>query len=105
MKNPASQKKAGFFIRLSEMRDLAAQSVRLLPPSASNPVPRLEHPPHHAEARGHEAQRHGGTDANVHIGLAVEGPAQAADQVNHGVEQRHLLPNGRQHVDAVEGAA
>ncbi len=39
MKNPASQKKAGFSIWLSEISNLAAQPARLLPLSAEFGVP------------------------------------------------------------------
>ena len=36
---------------------------------------------------------------------AEEAPAEAADQVDHRVEQRDLLPRRRQHVDRIEAAA
>ena len=76
----------------------------LCAPSAPDAVPGLEHPPDHSQASRHETQRHAHADGNVHIGLAIKCPAQAADQINDWVEQRHVLPQGRQHVDAVERA-
>jgi hypothetical protein len=39
------------------------------------------------------------------VGHAVEAPAEAADQVDHRVEQGDLLPERRQHVDGIEAAA
>src|SRR5690606_41734681 len=35
---------------------------------------------------------------------AIETPAKPADQVHHRIEQRHRLPERRQHVDRVETA-
>src|SRR5690606_41911063 len=40
-----------------------------------------------------------------HVRVLVEAPAEAADEVDHGIEQRHRLPERRQHVDRVEAAA
>jgi hypothetical protein len=44
-------------------------------------------------------------DGDVHVGDAVEAPAEAADQIDRRVEQRDGLPDRRQHVDGIEGAA
>jgi putative glutathione S-transferase len=41
----------------------------------------------------------------VPAGPAEEAPAEARDQVEHRVEQRHRLPERRQHRDRVEAAA
>ena len=68
-------------------------------------VSRLEDPPHRHQAHGQEADRHGQAQADAHVGDPVETPAEAADQVDHRVEQGDRLPERRQHIDRVEAAA
>ena len=41
----------------------------------------------------------------ITIRILVETPAEAADEIHHGVEQADRLPHGRQHADRVERAA
>src|SRR5262245_63622498 len=48
------------------------------------PIPRLENPPHGAEAQPQKQQRHPQAEADAHVGDAVEAPAEAADQVDDG---------------------
>ena len=63
----------------------------------------IHHTDHHTQQ--HKDQDHGHTDANLNVGHTVKTPAQAADQVDHRVEQGDLLPERRQHVDRVKGTA
>ena len=67
--------------------------------SVSNLVPCLKHPPYKSQADDEKAKRHANTHGNMHIGNAVEAPAKAADEVDDRIEQRHALPEGRQHAD------
>ena len=68
-------------------------------------ITRFEYPANRRQAAQHKHQDHGNTDADINIGYAVKAPAETTDQVNHRVEQGHLLPEWRQHIDRVEGAA
>src|ERR1700761_1832347 len=61
--------------------------------------------PNRREARQQEYHDHGETDNDVDVGNTVEAPAEAADEIHDGIEQRHLLPKRRQHVDGIEAAA
>src|SRR6266481_2167547 len=69
------------------------------------PIARLENPPHHREADGEEYRRHAQADAHADVGDAVKAPAEAADQINHRIDESDRLPNRRQHLDGVEAAA
>src|ERR1700739_1423407 len=68
-------------------------------------VPGAKDGPNRREARQQEYHDHGETDNDVDVGNAVEAPAEAADEVHDRVEQSHLLPKRRQHVDGIEAAA
>src|SRR6478672_11327002 len=72
-------------------------------PLAFQPVAGLEDPPHHSEADRQEQDGHGEAQSHAHIGHSEETPAEAADQIDHRIEQRHLLPKWREHVDGIEG--
>ena len=69
------------------------------------PVAGLEDPPHDGKAQRQKRERHGDADADVHVGDAVEAPAEAVDEINDRIELRHGLPERRQHTDGIEGAA
>src|ERR1700678_4572565 len=64
--------------------------------SILQPKSRLEHPDDDAEANGQETHGHGHAGADAHIGVAVEAPAEAADQVHDGIEQTEDAPGRRQ---------
>src|SRR6476659_1622833 len=70
---------------------------------AFQPVAGLEDPPHHSEADRQKQDGHGEAQSHAHIGHAEETPAEAADQIDHRIEQRHLLPKWREHVYGIEG--
>src|SRR5207253_5779492 len=69
------------------------------------PVSGFEYPRHDRQRYRHEHDRHGEADSDAHVGDAVEAPAEAADQIDHRVEQRDRLPQGRQHIDRIEAAS
>src|SRR6185312_10779531 len=73
--------------------------------SGFQPVATAEDPPHHGQADQQEDQGHAQADGHADVGYAIEAPAEAADQVHHGVEQGDLLPERGEHVDRVETAA
>ena len=52
-----------------------------------------------------ERQRHAEADGDADVGDLIEAPAETADQIDHGIEQRDGAPARRQHVDRVEAAA
>ncbi len=56
------------------------------------PVPGAEDPGDDAQADGEEHEGHGKADEDVDVGQPIERPAEAADQIDHRVEQRHRLP-------------
>ncbi len=68
-------------------------------------IPRFEDPPYRHQANGQEEDRHGQAHADTHVGDIVEAPAEAADQVDDGVEKGDRLPERRQHIDGVETTA
>src|SRR5215212_9382586 len=68
-------------------------------------VPRLEDPPHRRQAHGQEDERHDQAHPDPYVGEPVEAPPEAADQVDHRVEEGGLLPDWRQHAYRVETAA
>src|SRR5258706_8638706 len=55
-----------------------------------------EDPPHRGQAQEEEAQRGRQAYPHRHVGIAVEAPAEAADQVHHRVEQAEGAPGRRQ---------
>src|SRR5258708_7177190 len=65
----------------------------------------LEHPPSGRETKQEEHHGHTSADLDAHVRYAVEAPAEAANQINHWVEQGDLLPNRREHLDRIEAAA
>src|SRR5256885_459749 len=64
-----------------------------------------EKPSHDHETHDEKHERHPDAQRQAHVGYAVEAPAKTAHEINDGIEQRHLLPNRRQHPDGVEAAA
>src|SRR5262249_42533260 len=50
-------------------------------------------------------QGHAQAHPDIDIGDAIEAPAKAADEIDHRIEQRDLLPEFGQHRDRVEAAA
>src|SRR5262249_2755587 len=73
--------------------------------SALQPVSGLEDPPYNRQADRQKHKGHGQAHGDAHVRNAEEAPAKAADEINHGIEQRHLLPERRQHMNRVERAA
>src|SRR5581483_7897695 len=57
------------------------------------------------QADGEEQQRHGYANADADVRGLEESPAEAADQINHRIEQRDFLPERRQHADRIKAAA
>src|SRR5258708_27409537 len=72
---------------------------------ALEPIAGAEQPPHDRQAKHQEQPRHGKADADAHVGDLEEAPAEAADQVDHRIEQGDGLPGRRQHADRIEAAA
>src|SRR5438477_11376008 len=87
------------FPRLWNGSELAAGVLGL------EPLAGLEDPGHERQRYRHEHQGHREADRDAHVGDAVEAPAEAADEVDDGVEQGNRLPEWRQHVDRIEAAA
>ena len=83
------------------MRQTQAETNSL----ALQPIAGFEHPADHGEAKYEESQRHRPTDFDTDIGGFVEAPAEAADEINDGIEQSDGAPGWWQHVDGIEGAA
>src|SRR3546814_9278678 len=81
------------------------KSVKSTAGSILEPVSRPEHPEDHAEAQRQEEGDRAHADLDPDIALAEEGPAEPADQIDDGIEQRHRPPCRGQHVERVEGAA
>ena len=52
------------------------------------PIPGAENPPDHDKADHQESAGRHDADADRHVGDAVEAPAETADQINDGIEQR-----------------
>src|SRR5262249_2429007 len=69
------------------------------------PIAGLEDPPDGHEAQRQEQERHAQADCHIDVRDLEEGPAESADQVDHRIEQRHRLPDRRQHADRIEAAA
>src|SRR3546814_18187671 len=78
----------------------SASPILILQPPAG-----LENPRDQREAQDEEARDRGEADADAHIALVEEAPAETADQIHNRVEQAHRAPRLRQHVDRIEGAA
>src|SRR4051812_394583 len=74
-------------------------------PSRLEAIARPEDPGHDGEADGQHQGGRREADADMDVGDAVEAPAEAADEVDDRIEQRHHLPQRRQHLDRVEAAA
>src|SRR3569832_12920 len=68
-------------------------------------VPRFEYPRHHGDADEKKRQRHRKADADAHIRLAEEGPANSDDEKNDRDEQTEGAPELGQHGDSVERSA
>ena len=79
--------------------------IRQADRSALQPVPRPEDPPDQREAQDEEPHRRREADLHAHVRGPVEAPAEAADQVDHRVEQAEGAPGIGQHVDRIERAA
>src|SRR3972149_4316587 len=69
------------------------------------PVSRPEDPPYGGEAKSQKHHGHAQADDDVDISDTIKTPSEPADQINHRVEQRDLLPEWRQHVDLIKTAA
>src|SRR5277367_6477761 len=78
---------------------LAAWPSRLQPPSGA------KDPRQNPEADGNEQRREPEARGDTDVALAVEAPTEAADEVDHGIEQADCAPERRQHVDRIERAA
>src|SRR5271154_2940098 len=57
------------------------------------------------EARGDEEHREAEADGDADVALAEEAPAEAADEIDHGIEQADGAPEWRQHVYRIESPA
>src|SRR5580704_14980304 len=73
--------------------------------SALEAVPGLENPPDDAEEQDQEYESHGKAYAHADVGYSVKAPAKAADQIDHGIDERDLLPDPRQDLDRIEAPA
>src|ERR1700691_6507983 len=73
--------------------------LRLQAPSGA------EDPCQNRQTYGDEQRREPEARADADVALAIEAPAKAADQIDHGIEQADRAPERRQHVDRVERAA
>src|SRR6202043_2541772 len=65
----------------------------------------FEDPPHPGKTQGQEPQGRRQADPWAHVGNTIEAPAEAADQVKHGIEQTDHSPDRRQDRDRIEAAA
>ncbi|MEQ8256777.1 MAG: ABC transporter permease, partial [Roseovarius confluentis] len=61
-------------------------------------------PPDQEQAQRREPRNRQQAQPDGHVRLPEESPAEPRDQVDHRVEQRHRLPERRQHRDRVERA-
>src|SRR3954467_4719557 len=69
------------------------------------PVAGLKHPGDDRHAGRVDPQRDRGAGPDGHVGDRVEAPAEAADQVDDGVERRNRPPRRAERLDRIEGAA
>src|SRR3546814_7541562 len=92
-------------MRISDWSSDVCSSDLVIEASVLQPVSRAEHPEDHAQAQRQEEGDRAHTDLDPDIALAEEGPAEPADQIDDGIEQRHRAPCRRQHVERIEGAA
>jgi hypothetical protein len=92
---------------LRQLVDIGQSGLRSVsdPALCLEPISGLEDPSHYHQACRQEHRGHGEAYADTNIGDPVETPAEAADQIDHGIEQCDRLPEGRQHIDGVETAA
>src|SRR5579872_5271164 len=74
-------------------------------PLTLQPVPGLEDPGDGDHADRKKRQRHAEAQRDADVGNFVKAPAEAADQIDHRVEQRDGAPARGQHVDRIEAAA
>lgn len=70
-----------------------------------HPITRLKHPADDGDAYHQKTKNHRQTDANADIRDFEEAPTESADEINHGVEQGHRLPERWQHAHRIEAAA
>src|SRR5215216_6862120 len=82
-----------------------AHLARCLQGLRLEPVACLEDPPHRRQAQDQEEDRHGQAQGHAYVGGSVEAPPEAADQVDHRIEEGDRLPERRQHLHGVEAAA
>src|SRR5271169_6666198 len=73
--------------------------------SSLQPVAGLEDPPHDGERAGDKRQDGGHADLDIHVGEPEKAPAEPADQIDDGVEQRDRPPERRQHVGRIKCTA
>ena len=90
--------------RIAAWHHLMGPGARPRPafPLGPQTPPGAEDPGHGREAEQEKNQGRAEARAHPHVGDAVEAPAEAAYQINDRIEERDLLPEGRQHVDGVE---
>ena len=72
----------------SRVRAEARPGMTFFRTSILQPIAGLEDPPHHDQADDQERQRHAEAEGHAHVGDLVEAPAEAADQIDHRIEQR-----------------
>src|SRR5262249_28101082 len=84
--------------------ECGAISDERVAPSALQPIPSAEDPPHDRQAQQKKQQRHSEAYVDAYIGSAVEAPSKSADQVDHGIEPADVPPDRRQDLDRVEAA-
>ena len=63
---------------------------------ALEPIAGLEDPRYDGKADGEEQADHGEAGGRAHVGDVEKAPAEAADQIDHRIEQRHAPPERRQ---------
>lgn len=70
-----------------------------------NLVPSLENPPDGRKAQADEQADHQQAAGQADIRHAKEAPPEAGNQINHWIEQCHVLPKWRQHRDRIKTTA
>lgn len=68
-------------------------------------IPCLKDPCDDAQRNYGERGDHAHANSDAYIAMLVKTPAEATDQVYHGIKQRYVIPEGWQHVDGIETAA
>ena len=91
---------------MSAAREGCCRAVALREVSSTfQPIARLEYPSNDREADEKEGHDRREADFDGDVAFVEEAPAEARDQVDDRIEERHLAPHSRQHIDGIERAA